>query len=607
MPVSARTAALVAGAYRHFRIPPPSFIDPSCPSSHLERSLRYLDVLSNHLRDATLTDSQKRAVLAEYTRNWPLIWVHVSTMLTHFILEGKPPTTEGIAFRDRLLQLFHDAITFFRFTEPATQRDKPPCLALMEETPELFPLILSVWHQLMDEDHSSLSLMFRSLDVTVTACLLDKALFIRNWECVDLAPNFMWRLRSYIYKQLRSQDQITLLCLEYAFRIPLFFSQDSPTQLLHLFITRETLTCLSWAFKFLTNPHNFLRRGRLAAGFSVQYLKYICLTFYYSSKYHGPSATAPLLRQGLLRSVLQAVEIIAYEEAGSGKDARASPTLAQWLANLFLPLGTYFCYHRVLDPVLQTLKEIARDPSLAQGLHSQPESCPLKKAFDKISTYASEIKELRDEFESEGLIICANPECTQRGIRTGCKFRYQQCSRCQATIYCPRRCQRRDWQVNNHRKKCEEVCQGIGLVKYTLTDVDLQFMEWFALRHIRLHWDSELMIQRSLQQARQENGTTDTSVLIVDYCRSDDTLDCAFISVTAEEYTTRTDNLMKVSCRELRDQGHPEDCPCTVDNMAHASKVKDMQRAGFEVVVHAMFRGGRNSRVEFVFPCPFKL
>ncbi|KAF5360295.1 hypothetical protein D9758_009161 [Tetrapyrgos nigripes] len=459
----------VAAAYRHFRLPVPSSINPSFPSHDQERALLYLGVLSRHIRTVTQHASQRRNAIMEYQDHWKSIWAWTDALLKHYVFMGEPPAKEGIEFRDRLLGHLNGIITFQSLTGPSGKwdDDQSPSLSFMQSSPTLFSTIIAVWRHAVDANHSSIILLFNLFGVCLESSKADRSLFIRNCKLIVMQPGIVKRLLSYIYMELPCNQEGTLHSLQSAFRIVGFLAKETPAPFPRFFNTRETLACFSWSLKRVASPRRFATLTPHAASHSVEFSKFIVLALLGAFDTHGPAAVALMLRGGILHSMTYASRLIAYDE-----EDRATPeikfelTLAQYFANFLVLLPAYLYYRRILDPVLQSLKKQMPGSQSIQKCTSSGSSPgnqrlqSLRGLLQGIEKGAFRKKAIREEFENQGLVICANPECPHQGARLGHKFRRRQCARCQATTYCSEKCQKRDWKAYNHREKCDSVRGG---------------------------------------------------------------------------------------------------------------------------------------------------
>ncbi|KAF5339238.1 hypothetical protein D9758_013305 [Tetrapyrgos nigripes] len=192
-----------------------------------------------------------------------------------------------------------------------------------------------------------------------------------------------------------------------------------------------------------------------------------------------------------------------------------------------------------------------------------------------VKAHAIKIKEFREEFENvEGMIICANPECLRKGVLTSRKIRHRQCSRCRVTTYCSEKCQRRDWKTN-HRVRCVEAI---------LTNVDRQFMEWYAVHRSHIHRETITSL------VQEQKGKTTMHIVYMDFRSLGKNQDPHLSTLTFENYNRQ-------KCGE---EGEGEPCHCAV-------LVKGLQSAGHEVVVQAVFHGEPGRDVLLIFPCPFEI
>ncbi|KAF5360250.1 hypothetical protein D9758_009152 [Tetrapyrgos nigripes] len=101
----------------------------------------------------------------------------------------------------------------------------------------------------------------------------------------------------------------------------------------------------------------------------------------------------------------------------------------------------------------------------------------LATVWQDIVDHAPGAKDLRQEFEDLGFVICVNPECPFQGTSLRTKLRRLRCAKCKTTIYCSRSCQKWDWKYHNHREDCDSLYTS-GLLRPILTKVDERFIEW---------------------------------------------------------------------------------------------------------------------------------
>ncbi|KAF5360302.1 hypothetical protein D9758_009103 [Tetrapyrgos nigripes] len=530
------TSEMISAAYRHFRGPVPTSIDPDTPSRPLNRALLYLGVLSRHIRDGTRNATQRRDSMENYKHNWPFIWSWTSILLKKYVLEGSPSTAPGLEYRDRLLSIVHLVVSFHT-DEPDGdwETDFPPSLSLLQTSPDIFLSMVDTWKFVLDNNHPSLSSMFYLVDISLATSLADEALFVSYCQDTNFAPKLIHQLLSYIYTELRQLQERRLHTMQSAFRMLAFLAREASNEVLHLFLTRETLVCVTWAFKLLTNPRIFSKLTSHAASHSIEFLKYIHDVYFSAFDYHGASAIALVFRGDVIHSVSQGFDLVTHEEEGGGtSEVKFDKTLAQLFADLLISIPAYFCHRRVLKAVLQSLqKEFLRSPSSEATLEqipfgSSPGHRQVLEALQKLKTHAVNFQKSRELFEKQGRIVCANLVCPRRGTHTYRKFRRKQCARCQVTTYCSEQCQRRDWKADDHRTKCDRVCSGV--LKDILTDVDRQFMEWYTIHQAQAHRE----IFNSIPQEHEE--PTLMHVVYMDYRDPSDSPYPKITTSTVEHY-----------------------------------------------------------------------
>ncbi|KAF5360294.1 hypothetical protein D9758_009160 [Tetrapyrgos nigripes] len=581
---SSRTATISA-AYQHFHRPVPSFIDSSS-SRDLEHTLLYLNVLANHTRDTT---RDRRASIAEYVEEWTNIWSWTSALVKYF-LEGWT-TEHGLAFRDRFLNIF-PRIVSLDTPGPGGDWDleQPSSLSLMKNSnPDVYRFILAVWMFAVNTNHPSLHSMFYLVEASLVISSSDMKLFWSNCRTIGLSSNVVKPLFSYISTTVQNLEDHALHCLQTAFRFIYGFVKEAPGGLMRRFLTKETLTSLNSSFKLLPSPRRFAKLTPHAAVHSVEYLKYILGILTDAFDLHGPSAIVLVLRANVVRSVMYTSSLIAYDkENGSPPEIQFKKTLAQSFADFLELLPRYLCYHRVLDPVLQLLKkEIPAHRSLegipnAKPSAFHPNYSHFRDVLHEVKTHAFEIKALRDEFEQEGLVICANPECPDQGMQTHCKFSRKQCSRCQVTTYCSKTCQRQDWKTYEHRVKCDMYCEGTLGLKNVLTDVDQQFMEWYTLHQTRVHRKTIGSLLRQQKTAMQ--------ILFMDFRK---TTTPAFFVTTIDRYTVDAWEHSVVD-----EALSKEECDAQISEFL--AKIRGFRLAGYQTVVHGIYPGENYENVSFI-------
>ncbi|KAF5353720.1 hypothetical protein D9758_008613 [Tetrapyrgos nigripes] len=566
---------MIAAAYRHLRHPVPTVIDPNSPSHDVQLALDYLRMLGERLQCITAGTTLRRATIIEFEKHWPFVWSWTRTFFKQSVLHNEPTTAKGIEFRDILLELLHDVVCFHSPESAWCDPEHMSSLSLMQRTPDLFPTILQAFIFCVDQAHRYLPKIFFLFNISLASSIADPSLFFHNSSLVSNSPEVVKRLVSYIRTEARKQHTDTRLFTS-AFGIISSLTKASRKDL-DVLLAHGALDCLLWVLKIIINPRRLADLG--PDHYAVLIVGNIFQVFLKVTQHHGPSGLVLLLRGDVLRSMINSSALIPYDTDQESFELNRARTLPFYFAKLLGDMPAMLFYRRILHLVLETLDKVDEEllEDFLQTSFLSSSQSNLRKLWDLLCTETTRMKELRDQFESEGIVICFNLDCPRRESQTNYKFRRMHCSRCKLTVYCSKKCQKHDWKVHNHRILCDAAVARVP--KYSITDTDLSFLRWYCIKDAETSWEG---IGPRVVECREAQGGA-MQVVIMDYRQVPRTISI----VSVDDYDDERLQELEISQAFV---------------LQLQMQAKQHQSEGYRVVVHGIYHEDGNFSLMFAPP-----
>ncbi|KAF5366209.1 hypothetical protein D9758_005720 [Tetrapyrgos nigripes] len=465
-----------AEVYEYLRnpVPPSESLDPSHPSGDMENAMRYLYILVTNIHDPNRKASERRELLMEYDSNFSHIWPWTS-MLVQRALEHDATTEEGVAYRDSLLHIFPKVAALPNFNGVGLNLSWT--LKFMQQRPDLFPSIIHVFTYTLNRSHSSLEEMFLLLLAALQSCEADEAMALRTADVI-IHSDTIDLLFSYISTVLQKRPVTESVCS--AVQIITLLSVSSPKILIALIIHNTVQHCSFWC-KTIFKPRRLagLDENVRLKEKTVEFVKHIIKLFGHTIQFHGPPAMVIVLRHGFLETMVHAGTLIAYDVARPANQVSAGVafqdlTLAKLFSDVLGHLYWMLRLGHILNLTVTSWRKVSEtdNPARRDALQAftdlmtsasqspHPDLRGFGKLWEDVTNAAVSTKTLRQQFEDEGLIICANPDEPPN-----------------TTNYVG--CDKQDWKKHNHRAKCNQIHDSAtGPLKPMMTDVDRYFNEW---------------------------------------------------------------------------------------------------------------------------------
>ncbi|KAK7439337.1 hypothetical protein VKT23_017563 [Stygiomarasmius scandens] len=555
----------LAAAYQNLKLHPPS---PSCNLSHPSRkmvlALSSLCAITHEMVFPCALDRQ-RTRNEYFETHWTQIWIWTSILLRDS-LNVTEFSTEWTAFQDRLLFIFPMILSL-------------PCRALVRGTSDVFASAVQALMFCLERSHPALSTNFIVFDVIFTDTLNFSGLSSHAFQPIMDAKGFFETLISYIRVETRKRD-CSFACLKCALDIIVVMAEASDMALDDI-LSHDAIQCLSLALRHFTNPHKFAKLDGEQLEQCTGCIKFILLFFSGTFQAYGPPAVSVALRCNLIISVINACNLV-YDNKDSS---------IEFFVRFFETIHVMLCYRGVLNPVLGSMRKLhlngaALDSFLQKNVPSSSDKNRrrLGVAWELLVKHATGIEKIKREFESQGLIICANSRCGWRGLQIKSRFQRSRCAKCQTTIYCSANCQRQDWK--NHRSVCDAVrYQGAcyyfsiqtkshflafaGVLRSVFTDIDRMFLGWYCLNQIV---ERRSAINSALRRYAKRSGTDGIRIVMLNLC----TVPAGITVMPLEDHE---DEMQKM---ELEGRS------------ASSNAVLSQLEEGYQTVIHTLFCGWRN-------------
>ncbi|KAF5360309.1 hypothetical protein D9758_009154 [Tetrapyrgos nigripes] len=505
-------------AYAHFRrqVPAAESIDPSHPSRDMELILSSLENLTYYInRPHPLP--RIRELVEEFTSYFPQIWSWVSVLLKRCVLGDEPTDGEAINYQWRLIDLFPEIVIL-----PSYQKRNAVEISwtssFLENTSDLFPLIVLVWTYTLEHALPSLETMFRLLDMALVASAKKyrPTLHSRNIAMLTRSTHSIHLVFGYIDTEIRKNPIPTdtdyqPYNLQYALRTVSLLAKSSDNHLNILILSHGTIHFLSRWFRTLVSPRLLLglTEHPPLTGERIQFLKYIVEIVKIIIQRHREAAMVDFLRGGLIQSIFYSISLLSIDESSSiGRAQGIEQTLAQMFCDIIEKLREMLECAKVLKLFLGSLKRTEESESDTRrnsmdnfmrnvySCHSCTEQGPnierLGDLWKKVVQEAHEVQDLRRFFEGMGITVCVNPGCGVNGAPFGKgpdgsigNIRRLCCARCRVAIYCSRECQIEHWRRYKHGEKCVHYLKSSGYLRDPSTKIDKCFTKMVAESHVR--------------------------------------------------------------------------------------------------------------------------
>ncbi|KAF5367444.1 hypothetical protein D9758_003656 [Tetrapyrgos nigripes] len=415
----------------------PAKLDPSRPPEDMERALQFLSELTSKMDPCHGSRTQQRLILVEFQENWSFVWSWLSGALKHWVqLDNEPTMEAGKRFQCKLICVFPKVVCPASIDGDSSE----PILSFMRKHPELFETIVHVSTYAMDRSDHHLRWMLSSIDLALAAAQMnDCRLASRNADILIHSHNTINLLFSHISTAIRKPpcaDSYPDLQLRYALRVVRLLAHYRDETLSVLIRSYDLMTYLSLWCRTLVAPWRIEKLGSNTDLIEqqVESLKYVLFPFDDAVKDHEDTAMVLALRGGILQSMIHARSLIDYEKARP-----ETPSLGRTLAQIFddilqnLPAGC-LASARVLSVCNKAVARVkdSDDENLRQALNTflQNGDRTLRRIWEQSEFFVVRLGGLREEFEGQGLVACANPEvssnprpCTSQLILCfGCTF-----------------------------------------------------------------------------------------------------------------------------------------------------------------------------------------
>ncbi|KAF5366159.1 hypothetical protein D9758_005776 [Tetrapyrgos nigripes] len=441
-----------AEVYEYLRnpVPPSESLDSSHPSDDMKNAARYLYVLVTNIHDPNRKASERREFVMEYDTNFSHIWSWTS-MLLQRALEDDATTEEGVAYRDSLLHIFRKAVALPNFDGVALNPSWT--LKFMQQRPDLFPSIIHVFNYTLNRSHFSLEEMFPLLVTALLSCEADEAMALRTADVIVHSPDTINLMFSYISTVLRKRPVTESLCR--AVQVLTILYLTSREVLFTLIFVHNTIQHSSSWCKAILKPSRLagLDENVCLKEKTIEFVKWILQLFGHTTMVHAGN----LIAYDVARPV---TADMAFHNSGL--------TLANGFTHVLCYLSSLLSVGQVLDLAVSSWRKVSEtdDPARRDALQaftdlmagayaSHSDLRGLGEFWGDAIKRVVSLKTLRQQFEDEGLIICANPD-------------------------------KQDWKKHNHRAKCNQVHDvdvqltedPAGPLRPMMTDVDRGFDEW---------------------------------------------------------------------------------------------------------------------------------
>ncbi|KAF5335855.1 hypothetical protein D9758_016697 [Tetrapyrgos nigripes] len=447
-----RTNASVARAYRDLQnTPVPLRIDPQThPSQELEQALLHLKALTDHIDDLRYQPTARHAALEQYSNNWlTAVWPWLSALLRLCVLEveSEPTTQEAIQYQHQLLHLFC-TLAMMPPTQDDQGRQKSWTLSLLEQSPELFALEIDVWTYAMDRYHLSLSSLFILVDQSIDASAEsdDKSLLPRNAATIFRSPRTTQLLISHLRNRKNPPYDNTYVRTDLSCAIKIIVDTvDASAEALPILLASDLLGCLSLVLRVLTKQSRLqaytedvegkeLEARATSFRETVVIMRQILRLFHRAMEEYGAMAVTAILRGQLIRSMINSFVVISLDE---GEPIDEFPTPTVWFRRLLETVPTFFWCREVLNTSLHSLMKVRYEDNkvwLAFGeVVVKPSPYPdihqLGQVYGAFVRAVGRIKDLRNEFEDQGVVVCASLNvCAVHHIYTNIQLLMISCS-----------------------------------------------------------------------------------------------------------------------------------------------------------------------------------